>query len=42
MTTLITAAKETTKVEADPMMPAWPTCRGLPTNATPDQITDRH
>ena len=24
------------KVEADPIMPAWPTCRGLPTNVTPD------
>ena len=22
------------------LMPAWPTCRGLPTNATPDQILD--
>ena len=28
------------KVEADPTMPAWPTCRGLPTNATPDQMPD--
>ena len=24
------------KVEADPIMPAWPTCRGVPTNVTPD------
>ena len=28
------------KVEVDPAMPAWPTCRGLPTNATPDQMPD--
>ena len=28
------------KVEAGPIMLAWPTCRGLPTNATPDQIPD--
>ena len=28
------------KVEADPTMSAWPTCRGLPTNATPDQMPD--
>ena len=26
------------KVEVEPIMPTWPTCRGLPTNATPDQI----
>ena len=28
------------KVEADPIMPAWPTCRSLSTNATPDQMPD--
>ena len=28
------------KVEVDPIMPAWPTCRGLPINATPDQTPD--
>ena len=28
------------KVEADPIMPAWSTCRSLPTNATPDQMPD--
>ena len=28
------------KVEADPIMPAWPTCRSLPTNATTDHIPD--
>ena len=28
------------KVEADPIMPAWPTCRGLPTNVTSDHIPD--
>ena len=28
------------KVEAGPIMPAWLTCRGLPTNTTPDQIPD--
>ena len=28
------------KVEADPVMPAWPTCRSLPTNATPDQMPE--
>ena len=28
------------KLEADPIMPAWPTCRGLPTNATPGQMPD--
>ena len=28
------------KVVADPIMPAWPTCLDLPTNATPDQIPD--
>ena len=28
------------RVEADPIMPAWPTCRDLPTNATPDQMPD--
>lgn len=28
------------KVVADPIMPAWPTCLDLPTNATPDQIQD--
>ncbi|XP_068695699.1 uncharacterized protein [Montipora foliosa] len=28
------------KVLADPIMPAWPTCLDLPTNATPDKIQD--
>ena len=28
------------KVVADPIMPAWPTCLDLPTNATLDQIPD--
>ena len=28
------------KVVADPIMPAWPTCLDLPTNATPDKIQD--
>ena len=28
------------KVEADHVMPAWPTCQGSNTNATPDHILD--
>ena len=28
------------KVEADPIMPAWPKCRGIPPNATSDQMPD--
>ena len=28
------------RVEADPIMAAWPACRGLPTNPTPDQMPD--
>ena len=28
------------KVGADPIMPAWPTCQDLPTNATPDRMPD--
>ena len=28
------------KVEVDPIKPAWPTCQGLPTHATPEKIVD--
>ena len=36
----IAVMRGSAKVVADPIMPAWPACRGLPSNATRDQIPD--